>query len=733
MNKKFIKASNKRCTFENHIAAPYIRKSFEIDFVPEKATISICGLGFYLLYINGKEITKGVLAPYISNPDHYCYYDTYDVSLYLKEGTNAIGIILGNGFLNPFGGSVWDFDKAEWIAPPCAALEFMAEARDCKIEFVADESFKVHTSPIVFDELRMGEYYDANKAIAGWNLPEFDDSSWENASLAQIPRGELRGCQVEPIVIRREVKSKSIQKTDEGYLFDFGENIAGVCKLEIEAERGQRIERSHCEILEDGKFSDKNIIFDRPTTQYYKEYNQKDVYIAKGDGIEVYVPHFTYHGFRYVHVIGVTEKQATENLLTCLVMHSDIKEIGHFECSDSVANILFDMVKRSDLSNFYYFPTDCPHREKNGWMGDTAVSAEHMTLLYDVEKSFREYLSNIRKSQNDYGALPGIVPTAGWGFAWGNGPAWDCALFNITYELYKKRGNLEVIKENAHAMLRYLEYIITRKNEDGTISVGLGDWVPVGRKNSDYKSPLALTDSIIVMDMAKKATEMFAAINQYHGKEFSKGIFKEMRQVIRENLIDFDTMVVKGNCQTSQAMCLYFDIFEEEEKEKAFLVLLDIIHKNNDSFDCGFLGLRVLFHVLSDFGESDLAYKMITKKEYPSYGHLIELGETTLPEQFMPDGVSCGSHNHHFFGDIANWFISRIAGLKIVTNEYVEIMPNFIDNMEYAYASYKLPSGTVSVKWLRNENEVELHINCPVKYSIKIHDCYKDLSIKLKK
>lgn len=202
LQKRFIKATDKYCSFEAYVNAPYLRRSFELDFEPESAHLSICGLGFYRLFINGTEITKGALAPYISNPDDYCYYDVYDVSEQLQAGENVIGILLGNGFMNPFGGAIWDFDKAEWRGAPRVALELTAQGEGKEFLLEADEYFKVHASPILFDELRMGEQYDANLEIPGWNLPGFDDRGWKNAIWAQTPRGVLKECEAEPILVQ---------------------------------------------------------------------------------------------------------------------------------------------------------------------------------------------------------------------------------------------------------------------------------------------------------------------------------------------------------------------------------------------------------------------------------------------------------------------------------------------------------------------------------------------------
>lgn len=724
LQKKFIKATAEYCSFEKHVNAPYLRRSFELDFLPKKAQVSICGLGFYRLWINGKEITKGLLAPYISNPDHYCYYDVYDVEAYLRTGENAIGILLGNGFINPFGGAVWDFDKAEWKDAPKVAMELKIQGEMQELVITADEAFRVHPSPIVFDELRMGEHYDASLEIDGWNMPGFDDSTWKKAMFAETPRGELKLCDAEPIYVQKKLKPISVTKCDEGYLYDFGENIAGLTELNVTARPGQEIVLWHCEILKDDKFYNGNIIFHGSKYEFYKEYNQKTVYVARGGARESYLPSFTYYGFRYVLVQGITEEQATDDLLICLVMNSNLRHIGSFACSDETANALFEMVKRSDLANFYYFPTDCPHREKNGWTGDASMSADHMVLLYDVEKSWREWLHNIRKSQNDAGALPGIVPTTGWGFDGWNGPAWDSVLFNLPYMLYKYRGNTEVITENAHAMVRYLEYILTRRNPDGTVSIGLGDWVPVGKAAHQYDAPLALTDSIMVMDIAGKAAEMFRAVGYKRPAQFADGVYQDMRNAIRSNLLDPETMEMAGKCQSSQALALYYGVFEEGEKEKAFQNLLHYIHQKDDCFDCGFLGMHVLFHVLSDFGQGELAYHMIIRKEYPSYGHLLECGETALPESFLRKGEIRGwSHNHHFLGDIGRWFMTRVAGLTVVDATHVEIRPDFISGLTYAKAHYDLPAGRVEVSWEKKETEYVVKISCPkeVDHKLTLH------------
>ena len=715
MNRRFIKATENYCTVEKNVSAPYIRRAFELAFVPEKAKISICGLGFYALYINGVNVTKGVLAPYISNPDHVCYYDDYDITHLLYKGKNVIGIILGNGFINSIGGYIWDFDKAAFRSAPKVALELIAECDGYESVCIeADESFKVCPSPITFDDLRYGEYYDARKEIENWNTPDFDDSTWKNAISAEAPQGEFKICKAEAIKTAEILKPQNIIKCKDGYVYDFGVNTAGLCKLNIkDSTRGQTLTLRYFELMRDGEPFIDTTVFPISRFSDYRDLNQKDIYICRGDAQEEWMPRFTYHGFRYALVSGITESQANEELLTYHVMHSALKRVGDFKCSDETVNKLFEMAVNSDLSNFYYFPTDCPHREKNGWTGDIATSCFHQMLLYDCKTSFEQWLDNLREAQNKQGALPGIVPTAGWGYEWGNGPAWDCAAFYLPYECWRLRGDTQIIKDNANMLLQYLEYVITRRKEDGTVSFGLGDWSSVGRINSKYETPLCVTDSIIVMDMAKKAAEMFNAIKYTEWADYANSIYSEMRSAVRTQLLNTDSCVLKGRTQTGQAMGLYYGVFEANEEKKAFEVLLELISEKGDSFDCGILGMYTLFHVLSKFGESELAYRMITKREYPSYAYLIDNGATSLPERFMPEVVPNDSYNHHFFGDIARWFIREIAGLKVENYSKVTIQPNLVGALTWAEAKYELPSGKVKVRWKLTVGRLFVEYTCP--------------------
>lgn len=710
--KVFIKATNEFNTPEKFVAAPYFRKVFTVNTAAD-AQIKIAACGFYKLFINGEDITKGALAPYISNPDDIVYYDEYTINL--TQGQNAIGVMLGNGFVNNPAGWVWDYDKAKYRSAPHFALQLVCG--DLIID--ADQSFKTAPSPIIFDDYRYGEVFDATKQIDGWSTAEFDDSNWSNAIQAPMPRGEIRLCEAEPITVQKELKPVSITKTQDGYLYDFGQNCAGVCRLNINGKKGQRIELRHGELLENGKMDIENIWFPRNAGGVHWEFDKKhihnDIYVCRGEENETYIPSFTYHGFQYVLVSGITEAQATPELLTYLVMNSNVKKCGDFTTSNKTLTALQDMTTRSDLSNFYYFVTDCPQREKNGWTADAALSAEQILLKFDATKSFREWMRNVCKAQNTQGALPGIVPTGGWGFSWGNGPAWDCVLAVIPYFCYKYRGDKQIIRECAPAFVKYLHYLTTRNDQNGLLAIGLGDWCQVGERYSTPKAPLIVTDTIMAIDIATKMALMFDAINMTAQADFARTIAKQYRDAFRANLIDFDTLLVEGNCQASQAMAIYYNLFNKDEKQKAFDHLLLLINQADGHIDTGVLGARVIFHVLSDFGYADLALNMIVRPDFPSYGYIVNQGFSTLWERFTRE--PCDSVNHHFWGDITAWFVKVLAGIDYNPDTddltRVDIKPHIAENLNDAAAYYDSNLGRIESSWIKKDGKVTLTVKVP--------------------
>ena len=715
LSERFISAGYGMCNMYDFVPSPYLRRSFTLPAAPDAAQITLSALGFYELFVNGNRITRGLLSPFISNSDDLVYYDRYDLTPYLTEGENVIGLQLGNGMQNCFGGYVWCFDGASFRTEPKTALHCEIRCGEQTVSFEADESFRCAPSPIYYDDLRMGERYDARREIAGWDMPGFDDSAWTPAVSVSTPKGERRLCEAHPILPREERKPVAIWREGDDYIYDFGVNAAGLPRLRICGEAGQKIDMVHAEILRDGKFFYDNIRFPWPQYENYPLYLQLDSYTCRGDGEEVYMPRFTYHGFRYIRVSGLRPEQATEELLTYVIMNTDMKLRGAFSCSDPVVNRIQEMCRVSTLANFYHFPTDCPHREKNGWTADAALSAEQVLLNWEPDDNYVEWLRNIVCAQRENGQLPGIIPTGGWGFDWGNGPAWDSVLVELPYRLYQMRGDLRGAEVCADALRLYVDYIMSRRNEDGTISIGLGDWCA---PHDPIKSPLAFTDSVECTDICRKASELFSALGRDADAAYAKECSEGFRRAVREHLCDRDTMTFAGNCQTSQAMAIYYGITEAgEETARAFSVLIDLIHENDDHLDTGVLGTRVLFRVLADFGETDLAMHMITRPDLPSYGAWVARGDTALCEDFNDSVAMTQSHNHQFCADVSAFFMEYLCGIRVDLRRDARhplvIAPRFPETLQSARAFHEAPFGRVDVNWRRTEWGVELSVWMP--------------------
>ncbi len=747
---KFVCASNEFASYPNPVAAPVFRKSFVAASV-HNASLTIGCTGFYDLYLNGEKITDGYLKPYISNPEEVIFYNRYDLSHKLKNGENVICVILGNGYANPIGGAVWEHGRNS-KKPPAFALECIY-GNEC---FNAEEMLW-NRSHILFDDYRCGTYCDMTLFNNAWYLSGFDDSHWSAPLACDYSRSSKKIAECESVDEIRRIKAVEhypgvlrdyrmrdgfranhysgdtiMEKTptNGGYIYDFGENCAGVPCLKIKGKRGQKIHMQFSELLFEGFVDYLNV------DVYPDGCCQKDVYVCSGDGVEEYIPPFTYHGFRYCYIYGITEEQATDELLTYVVLHNKVEKKTKFQCSDDMSNRIFEACIRSDLSNMFYIITDCPGREKNGWTGDAAVSANHYMLHYSSQKVFSDWMYCIRNAQAKNGALPLLVPSPGdlWDCV-----IWDSAVFALPYYAYRYTGDTKIITDNAEAMMKNLRHHISILDERGLSDSGLGDWLPVDSEADDYASPLGFCASCVLLLCLKMSTVMFDAVGMTENREFCEVNYEKLRSAIRSEY-NRSGVITKGKtekyvkptyriCQTSQALGLYSGIFDEDEETKAVDTLVGLIHQNDDSFDCGFLGLRVIFYVLSEYGYSDLAYKMITKPSHPSYANMIYRGETSVWERFQPPGKRIGSHNHHFMSDVSAWYLQTVSGINVNPDcdnpDRIVINPHFISWLESAQGEYSNKNGSLSVKWIKKDDTITVDIDTQGKLDIVYGDSLK--------
>ena len=706
---RFVCATKEYNTYEHHVSNPQFRKSFELDALPGTAEITICGLGYYELYVNGQNITKGFMAPYRCNLDHFLYYDNYDLRDYLVKGENVIGVLLGNGFLNS-NMTTWDFTKIPYRSAPKMALCVEIDGQ----EFLDATTFKCTESPITFEEFHSGEYYDARLELDGWRLAGFDDSDWRAVLPSDAPAGEARVPDCEPIGIIDVHYPVRILKSKNGYIYDFAVNAAGLCELNIKGACGQTVQMRYGEMLREGELDLSNIS--------YNEWMHTDRYTLRGGRVERFMPHFTYHGFRFVEVTGITERQATLDLLTFYEMSSSFAQTADFKCDDPSLNALFDATMRSNRANFMYFPTDCPHREKNGWTGDVALSAEQHLIYLNCSRSMKEWLRSVFKSQNAQGAIPGIVPTYDWGFAWGNGPAWDMVMFELPYRIYQYTGDVEIVREGREHFLRYLKYMESMRDEQGLLHYGLGDWCHSQRTQRELKEQLPYTDTITCKALCDRAAVLFDAIGDGVSAQYARELSCDIKRALRSNLMR-DNATLKIANQTTQAMAIYYGIFEEAELPRAFKDLERIIHTAGDRMDLGVLGNRAIFRVLAEGGKIDLALDMMLNPNYPSFQCWLDQGATALFENFnafdhhidsFTDDPRPDSLNHHFWGDIIAVFMRHLAGIQVQSPGHVTIAPCFARRLSNVEAHEEIAGAKVCVRYKKTDIMVDMTVTLPV-------------------
>lgn len=705
LSKDFYCLRKERTTREKHYPAPLFRKSFNLKKDEKKLEVTICGLGIYELFFNGKRVTKGYLSPYRSNPNHYIYYDNYDLTEFIKDGENVIGLMLGNG-LNSSVMNTWNFKNLSWA---CGHRFAIAIELDGKLIFDG-ESFKCKDSEITFDDFHCGEHVDARLRIKGWCDTGFNDSKWQNVIKADVPNGEAVLCTADPIKVYNVRKPVRKINGKDGFIYDIGVSTAGTYNLKIKGEEGQEIKVTCGDaVKENGELFIDNVTCGI-TPDTIKDYVQCDWYILSGRKDE-FEPRFTYKGCRFIEIKGISKEQSETLELCFYELSSSFKLNGDFYCDNADINRFQDMTVRSDRSNFFYFPTDCPQREKNGWTGDSVLSAEQFLLNLDCANSLKEWLKNICKSQKEDGMLPGIIPTDDWGYEWGNGPAWDAVIFEIPYRIYVYTGDAEAIKTCSSAMLKYLKYMETKRLPNGCFAYGLGDWCCLTDYNHKIFSgtPFENTDTIYCKYICDLAEKCFTIIGDNKNAKYAADFSEKIKSAYaKAHLWNNSNSLCNTVCD--QAMAIYYGMIDENMYETAYSRLLDYLKMDDYKTRFGVLANRVVFRVLAEHGDVDIALKILLN-DFPSMKHSIGLGATTLWE-IIPiitsriDKVPSvhfekmyESLNHHFWGDISAFFYRHLAGIQIETVNSVKISPCFTNKISRLTAYHDLPSGRVSVSY----------------------------------
>lgn len=691
--------------------SPIFRREFRVNKPIARAMAYICGLGYHELHINGRKAGDAVLEPPFTRYDKRCLYRAHDVTGLLQEGGNAIGVTLGNGWYNVHSRAAWDFDQAYWRGRPKLLLQLYVDYVDGTSQVLGtDHTWRASTGPLVYDGIRHGEVYDARLEEPGWDEPGFNDAHWARADIVDGPGGRRRAAMLPPVRVTQIVKPVSMTEAEPGaYVFDFGQAFAGWTQLKVQGPAGTCVIMRYAERVHDDGSLDQGQI----ASLVHNGPFQTDTYILGGDGLETYEPRFVYHGFRYVELTGYPGTPTLESL-TGKVVHTDFQSAGSFECSNELLNTIQRLTLWSYRSNFHGYPTDCPHREKNGWTGDAHLAAEQAMFNWHNQAAYSKWINDFGDEQRDTGELPAIVPTGGWGYRWGNGPAWDSAYLIIPWYMYLYRGDTRILEEHIDGWKRYVDYLASRA-ENGIVSIGLGDWAP-----AKTETPVAVTstgyyyvDACIVAEAARVLGRTEDAIR--YGE-----LAEQIRRTFNETFHRGGGLYSIGS-QTALSCAVYQGFADEAVTPRVIDNLVADIEANDWHIDTGILGAKYLFHVLSENRRHDVAYRLATQTTQPSYGWWVEQGATTLWEVWN----GSASRNHIMYGDISAWFYRQLAGIQVDPEnpgfKQFTIRPQPVGDLAWVAARHDSPYGRIVSSWRIERDALAMDVTIPTNTTATIH------------
>jgi len=715
-------------------AASYFRKEVEIIKHIESAQAYICGLGYYELYLNGEKVGDHVLDPAPSNYDKQAYYVSYDISEQVKSGKNAFGIILGNGFYAQ--DISWKRDpeseKDMAFGPPTVkCLVKLTYTDGTSSEFYTDKNWKESTGPIVFNNVYGGDTYDARYEIGKWNTVGFDDTSWGNVKIASPKLKNINAQQMPPIKKLKEFAPQKVFKAPDGsWIVDFGQNIAGWVKLNVEGKKGQLIDVVTTEAL----LTDGTDIYKGSTGGGANGMTQEYKYICNGRGLESWEPKFSYHGFRFAKIKGVSRRPDAEMIKAVLVA-TDIQETGSFTSSDEMLNKMHRISKWTIVDNVHGIPEDCPHREKCGWLGDAHAFCEYALYNYDMYDFYKKYMEDIRTQMrstkgHNHPELVFQVPTM---IAPGKRTStyakidWGVATMYLPWYNYKFYGDESIVKDYYDPMKGLTDFYLNFKGENGIMQDGMGDWCPPlwdRRKNPSAMECDPIISANAYFYDVLGIMERFAKMNN---DDAYASRMKQEKQALKRAfnnsfLVDIPKTKYKWyQSQTATVQALAFGIVPENEIENVVNGLVyDIVQAKGGHHATGIHGNRYIYTVLSKYGKADLAYQILTTPEFPSQAYVMNSGFTTWPErQFEWEKMEGPSNslNHPMHSGFAAYFYESLGGIKSSEDKvgYKEFIvnPEFPNVITKTEVSIPTTYGTIKNKWKAKDGLLTMQLEVP--------------------
>lgn len=702
-----------------------LRREFSSRPGLRRALVHLCGLGQYELTINGDKSTDHVLAPGWSKYNRTCLYETHDITDLVQQGQNAIGVALGNGMYHTERRN--RFSKFQGTFGPlrvCGQIEL--EYEDGTREIVpTDESWRVSRGPVTYNDIYGGEDFDARLVEEGWNRAGFSDVHWTPAVILVRPSGKLRGLTssappLKPIESILPVSVNTITESQD--VIDFGQNASYMPRITISGSAGSTVRLTHAEVLHDDGSINRGTCGGNRGPAYWQ-------YTKSTDEPETWFPQFFYAGCRYLQVDKIPAEEGGQlpKLEDCeaVVVHSSACPVGNFECANELINRIRSLVRWAQRSNMVSVLTDCPHREKLGWLEQYHLNGPAIRYEFDVDRIFAKGMRDMADSQLENGLVPNIAPEyVVFPGTFRAAAEWGAAVILVPWQQYQFTGDTKLLEDYYGQMQRYLDYLGSQAF-DYIVSEGLGDWYdlgPGGRPGFAKLTKPPVTATAFYCYDAKIMSEIAKLL----GKEDDAQKYAELATAIREawrNEFRNEDGTYAENSQCVNAMGLEMDLVEEQDREQVLAALVDDIRKNGNATTAGDVGHRFMILALAHGGQSDLFYKMINQDDRPGYGYQLKKGATSLTEAW--DANHNASHNHFMLGHVTEWLYGHLVGIRSDPHapgfKKIIIAPTPVGDLQWAEASYESLHGPISVRWDRNGQKFTLKVGIPANTTATVH------------
>lgn len=696
---------------------PLLRKQFNINKQIKRATIFISGLGQFELTINGKKIGDHILDPGWTQYSKEAQYVCFDVTANILQGNNAIGVMLGNGFYYiPPVKKRYRKLKATFGYPKMICRLVIEYNDGTENNIISDASWKTAESPIIYSGVYGGEDHDARKEQPGWGNANFDDAAWAKAIVVDGPASLTPQLQA-PVKVMDHFPAKTITRfNDSIYVYDFGQNASAIISISLKGKKGDTVRIIPGELLNANGLPNQNAT-GKPF--YY-------TYILKSDSIETWRPRFTYYGFRYAAIEGAVQANKNNPFhlpeiidLVSLHIRNSASTIGHFESSFDLFNRTDTLINWAIKSNMMSVFTDCPHREKLGWLEQAHLMGNSVQYNYDVATLYRKLVNDMMQAQTVNGLVPEIAPELVQ-FTYGNdmfrnSPEWGSSCIIVPWYMYQWYGDKQTLQAAYGMMKKYISYLQSVA-KDNIITQGLGDWYDLGPKPPGVSqlTQMGVTATAIYYYDLVIIAKIADLLQTGDGQSY-RALAASVKQSFNNKFFDPQTKQYATGSQTANALAVYMQLVPEAYQQDVIDNIVKDVRQHNNSLTAGDIGYRYLLKVLDEAGRSDVIFDMNSRSDVPGYGYQLAKGATALTESWQ--GLENSSNNHFMLGHLMEWFYNGLAGISQDSNsiayKHVLIRPQVVGNIDSATASFQSPYGLIKSSWKKTGNSFSLQVVIP--------------------